>query len=71
MLDRPQWFNEIFTMYKMYKNGFLPNEGSYLAQPVSFLQIINIIDSTLAECDELKQEEDKKKQRNKERSGIK
>ena len=67
MLDHPRWFNEVYTMYKMYKAGFLPNEGSYLAQPPSFLQMINIIDSTLAECDDIKSQEEKRKSRNKKR----
>lgn len=70
MFDNPAWFNEVYTMYKMYKAGFLPNEGSYLAQPPSFLQLINVIDSTLADCDEIKQQEEDRKKRNKKRSGL-
>lgn len=70
LLDRPGWFNEIFTMYKMYKNGFLPNEGSYLAQPPTFLQMVNIVDVTLSDCEDIEEEENKRKERNKRRSGI-
>lgn len=71
ILDNPQWFNEVFTMYNMYKNGFLPDEGTYLAQTLSFLQIINIIDMTLAECDKIEEQDKQRKARNKRRSGIK
>ncbi len=58
LYDHPQWFNDVFTTYNMYKNGFLPNEGSYLAQPLGFLQLINIMDSVLAECDIMKQDKE-------------
>lgn len=71
MLDDPEWFNEIYTMYKMYKNGFLPNEGTYQAQPVAVVQIINIIDAVLAECDEIKDEERERKEKNRKRAGYK
>lgn len=71
ILDNPRWFNEIFTMYSMYKNGFLPYEGTYMAQPLSFLQAINVIDATLEECDKIEEQDRQRKSRNKRRSGVK
>lgn len=62
LLDDPGWFNEAFTVYNMYKAGFLPHEGSYLSQPLSFLQLINIIEATLSECGNIKEQKDTAKQ---------
>ena len=47
ILDDPRWFNGVFTMYKMYKNGFLPNEGPWMAQPLGVITEINTIDAAL------------------------
>jgi len=46
--------------YNFYKNGFLPNEGSWLEQPAKFIEAMEVIDNELAE---IKQEQIKK-QRN-------
>lgn len=56
ILDNPRWFNEILTMYKMYKNGFLPNDGPWLAQPLGVITAINVLDAAVHECDKIKEE---------------
>lgn len=61
VLDNPELFNEAFAIYNMFKAGFLPNEGSYLSQPPSFLQLVSLIESTLNECDGIKESTDKAK----------
>lgn len=33
--------------YKMFKNGFLPNEGGWLRQPNKFIQAMLFIDSEI------------------------
>lgn len=35
--------------YQYYKNGLLPNEGTYLKQPAKYLQAMNIIASVISE----------------------
>lgn len=52
----------MFLAYRMYKNGFLPFEGTYLQQPALYLQILNVIDSALAEVEEMKDEDRKRKE---------
>jgi hypothetical protein len=34
--------------YLEYKNGFLPNDGGWLNQPMKFAQMINTIDKAIA-----------------------
>ena len=43
--------------YNFYKNGFLPNQGSWLEQPAKFIEAIEIIENELTE---IRQEEIRK-----------
>lgn len=43
--------------YNFYKNGFLPNEGSWLEQPAKFIEAVEVIENELAE---IKQEQIRK-----------
>lgn len=67
LLDNPLFFNEAFELYRFYKDGFLPNEGTFLAQPLSFRQLIIIIDSALEECNSIREDSDKTKKINRNR----
>lgn len=46
--------DDVLSAYNMYKNGFLPNEGGWLNQPVKFEQTMVLIGSL---SDELEKEE--------------
>jgi len=35
--------------YNFYKNGFLPNTGSWLEQPAKFIEAVEVIENELAE----------------------
>lgn len=61
--DDPVFFNEIFTLYNMYQNGYLPNSGGYLAQTPGFLQVINIMQTCIEECTIIKEEKERQKQK--------
>lgn len=61
LLDNPRWFNEIITAYNLYKQGLLPNDGSYLAQPVGFIPLMSLVDQVVEECRTLRTEQEKKK----------
>lgn len=43
--------------YNFYKNGFLPNTGSWLEQPAKFIEAVEVIENELAE---MKQEQIRK-----------
>lgn len=50
--DDPQGWNRIFNFYAMYKNGFLPQEGSVIAQSNAAIEAFRIIDDVNSECDD-------------------
>jgi hypothetical protein len=41
-------------MYKVYKDGFLPNEGGVLNQPIKLLQVIVYIENEMKRLEEAK-----------------
>lgn len=43
--------------YNFYKNGFLPNRGTWLEQPAKFIDALEVIENELAE---IKQEQIRK-----------
>lgn len=68
--DDPIFFNECISAYNLYQKNLLPNMGCFNEQPIGFGQIINLIEKTIGECNNTKEESKKQKQRNARRSGL-
>lgn len=42
----------MLAAYREYKNGFLPNPGGWLDQPMKFIQSMQIVDSVISKLEE-------------------
>ncbi len=51
LLDDPEYFSHIFTMYGWYKNGMLPDEGTWRDQPNKFSESMTLMDRALNEAE--------------------
>ncbi len=51
LLDETEDFSHIFNVYGWYKNGMLPDEGTWRDQPNKFVQVMTIMDRTLNEAE--------------------
>jgi hypothetical protein len=54
-LDAPVEVNELVTLYRWYKQGMLPDPGTVLDQPSTFVDAMLVIDGALAEAEASRQ----------------
>lgn len=63
ILDDPEWFVEVFWLYRQKEKGYLGSEGGLDDQPNKLVQAFQVIDHTVNICTQAKEEQDKAKKR--------
>jgi hypothetical protein len=48
--DDPSFFGELMTLYGLYKEGVLADEGSIMSQSQKYVTLMRLVHSTVNEC---------------------
>jgi len=55
--DEPFMFGEIMSLYSLYKEGVLANEGSITSQALRYVTTMRLVAGTVSECQAVKMED--------------
>lgn len=61
LLDRPDYFQELFWLYSNYSEGILPQKGGLDDQPSKLMASIRVLKGTQEEAQREKTEADRKR----------
>lgn len=61
VLDQPEEFAYYMRLYRMYRNGFLPESGAVMDQSGYVLGVFDVLDSVYASIEEYKSKEARRK----------
>lgn len=48
--DDPAFFGELMSLYGLYKEGVLADEGSIMSQSQKYVTLMRLVHNTVAEC---------------------
>lgn len=63
ILEGPEFYGDLFWLYRSYQKGFLPEEGNLHSQPAALMEMFRIIDRTLDTCEQARREKEAKRKR--------